>query len=214
MKLTRPPARHPFAGAPAGLAPAGLALAGLTLAGLTLAACGPLVQIGGNAKPPPSLLTLRATATPDAAGRGNTIAVEIPAVPGPLQTLRLPVVTADTQVTYLKGAIWAEQPNRQFQRVVADTLAARGFQVIDLHQSSVAPARRLTGQLLDFGVDVRDPARPVARVRYDAQLTAPFRLKRFDASEAVDPALPPVATADALNRAANRVAGEVADWAR
>ena len=86
--------------------------------------------------------------------------------------------------------------------------------MIDLRQSSVAPARRLTGQLLDFGVDVRDAAHPVVRVRYDAQLTAPFRLKRFDASEPVDPALPPVATAEALNRAANSVAAAVADWAR
>jgi cholesterol transport system auxiliary component len=182
-------------------------------AAVLLAACGPLVQIGGNAKPPGSLLTLRATAQPGGPQRTGTIGIEVPGVPGPLQTLRLPVVTADTQVTYLAGAIWAEQPNKQFQRVLADTLAARGFQTIDLHQSNIAPARRLTGQLLDFGVDVRDPAATVVRVRYDAQLTAPLRLQRFDASEPV-PSLSPEAVAAALNRAANRVAGQVADWAQ
>ena len=187
----------------------------------TLAACGPLVQIGGNAKAPDSLLTLRATAAPAAAitaapaaaiTGGATIGVEVPGVPGPLQTLRMPVVTADTEVTYLKAAIWADQPNKQFQRLLSDTLAARGHQVINLSQSGVAPQRRLTGVLGEFGVDVRDPGAPVVRVRYDAQLTQPFRLQRFEASEPLG-SVDPLSAAAALNRAANRVAGQVADWA-
>ncbi len=180
---------------------------------LGLTACGPLVQIGGNAKPPVSLLTLRATAQPDAGLRQArfTIGVEVPSVPGPLQTLRIPVVTADTQVTYLKAATWAEQPNKQFARVVADTLSARGYGVVDLGQSANAPQRRLTGQLLDFGLDVRNAAQPVVRVRFDAQLSNPLRLQRFDATEPVlDQS--PEAVAAALNRAANRVALDVAAW--
>lgn len=180
---------------------------------MLLAACGPLVQIGGNAKSPDSLLTLRATAQPGAtAAGGPTLGVETPAVPGPLQTLRMPVVTADTEVTYLKAAIWADQPNKQFQRLLSDTLVARGRQVINLGQSGVAPQRRLTGVLGEFGIDVRSPGAPVVRVRYDAQLTAPFKLQRFETSEPVD-AVTPQAAAAALNRAANRVAGQVADWA-
>lgn len=178
-----------------------------------LAACGPLVQIGGNAKPPVSLLMLRATTTPGpAVPTGATIGVEVPSVPGPLQTLRLPVVTTDTEVTYLAAATWAEQPNKQFQRVLSDTLAARGLQVVDLRQSGVAPARHLSGQLMEFGIDVRNPSAPVVRVRFDAQLTAPLRLQRFDASEPLDMVAAQPAAA-ALNRAANRVAGQVADWA-
>ncbi len=185
----------------------------LTLA-LALGACGPLVQIGGNAKSPDSLLTLRATATPAAASAdtGPTLGVEVPAVPGPLQTLRMPVVTADTEVTYLKAAIWADQPNKQFQRLLSDTLVTHGRQVIDLSQSGVAPQRRLTGVLGEFGIDVRSPGTPVVRVRYDAQLTSPFKLQRFEASEPLANVAPQEAAA-ALNRAANRVAGQVADWA-
>ena len=183
------------------------------VAAFALAACGPLVQIGGNAKPPVSLLTLRATAQPESGARPGkfTIGVEVPSVPGPLQTLRIPVVTADTQVTYLKAATWAEQPNKQFARVLADTLSAHGFGVVDLGQSANAPQRRLTGQLLDFGLDVRNPSQPVVRVRFDAQLSAPLSLQRFDATEPVQDQSPE-AVAAALNRAANRVAGEVAAW--
>ena len=187
---------------------------------LSLAACGPLVQIGGNDKPPVSLLTLSATTPPAAyAGPAPTtasLAVETPAVPLPLQTLRLPVTTSANEVRYLTGATWAEQPNRQFQRLLADTLAAKGVAVVDPRATRTPPARTLTGTLASFGLDVSDPRNPVVRVRYDAQLgtnrTAPtVMLRRFDAEEPVV-AQTPVAVAAALNRAANRVAVDVAAW--
>lgn len=194
-------------------------LSGL-LAALLIAGCGPLVQIGGNAKPPASLLTLTAT-TPPAAYTGPaptsaSLAVETPTVPQPLQTLRLPVTTSATEVRYLTGATWAEQPNRQFQRLLADTLAAKGVAVVDPRATRSPPARTLTGTLGAFGLDVSDPMAPVVRVRYDAQLgttrTAPtVMLRRFDAVEPVS-AQTPAAVAAALNRAANRVALEVASW--
>jgi cholesterol transport system auxiliary component len=193
-------------------------LALLLAAGLS--GCGPLVQIGGNAAPPASLLTLSAT-TPPAAYAGPvpttaTLAVEVPAVPAALQTLRLPVQTNATEIRYLVGATWAEQPNRQFQRLVADTLAARGIAVVDPRQSRTPPARSLGGTLASFGLDVTDPANPVVRVRYDAQLggsrsATTVMLRRFDAVEPVT-AQTPVAVAAALNRAANRVALEIAAW--
>jgi cholesterol transport system auxiliary component len=182
--------------------------------------CGPLVQIGGNSPAPVSLLTLSAT-TPPAAYAGPvptaaSLAVELPAVPLILQTLRLPVTTSAIEVRYLTGAAWAEQPNRQFQRLLADTLAAKGVPVLDPRQTRTPPARTLTGTLARFGLDVSDPASPVVRVRYDAQLgasrTAPtVLLRRFDAEEPVA-AQTPVAVAAALNRAANRVAVDVAAW--
>ncbi len=198
---------------------AALRLPVLTIA-LVLAGCGPLVQIGSTDKPPVSLLTLSAT-TPPATYAGPaptsaTVAVEVPAVPLPLQTLRLPVTTSAIEVRYLTGATWAEQPNRQFQRLLADTLAAKGVPVVDPRQTRTPPARTLTGTLSRFGLDVSDPASPVVRVRYDAQLgssrTAPtVMLRRFDAEEPVA-AQTPVAVAAALNRAANRVAVDVAAW--
>lgn len=187
---------------------------------LALTGCGPLVQIGGNAKPPASLLTLSATTPPAAyAGPAPTsasLAVEMPAVPLTLQTLRLPVTTSATEVRYLTGATWAEQPNRQFQRLLADTLAAKGIAVVDPRATRTPPARTLTGTLGAFGLDVTDPMAPVVRVRFDAQLgttrtASTVMLRRFDAVEPVS-AQTPVAVATALNRAANRVALDVASW--
>jgi cholesterol transport system auxiliary component len=195
----------------------------LAAALLGLSACGPLVQIGGNDKAPVSLLTINATAQPVAQSqepvkRTETIGVELPGVPTTLQTLRLPVVTSPTEVSYLVGATWAEQPNRQFQRLLADTLAASGQSVIDMRQSPVSPAHSLSGTLRSFGLDVQDPANPVVRVRFDAQIASPgapqtVRLRRFETTE---PSFDqrPAAVAAALNRAANRIAGEVAVWAR
>lgn len=188
-------------------------------AAFTLTACGPLVQIGGNSKPPESLLTLTATAAAPAPGgpakSADTIAVEIPAVPAVLQTLRLPVTTSASEVRYLAGASWAEQPARQFQRVLADTLAGAGLAVIDTHQAGIAPARSLTGTLRVFGLDVSGS--PQVRVRYDAQIAAPrsssVALRRFEAAEPVADQTP-VAVAAALNRAANKVAADVAAWAQ
>ena len=181
------------------------------LAALALISCGPLVQIGGNAKPPQSLLTLSATATPrpyaGPARTADTIGID------------LPVTTNATETSYLVGATWAEQPNRQFQRLLADTLAANGIAVIDARQSAIAPARSITGSLRSFGLDMADPASPVVRVRYDAQLSGgkanagQVALRRFDASEPA-PSQSPTAVAAALNRAANRVAAEVAAWAQ
>jgi cholesterol transport system auxiliary component len=199
-----------------------VSLAALTAAA-AVTACGPLVQIGGNAKAPPSLLTLRATAVPGPPTTTTdphaTVLVLVPAVPGILQTLRLPVTTTDTTVEYLTGATWAEQPNREFQRVLADTIAAKGIPVLDPRQSTAASSRTLSGTLLDFSLDVRDSGAPVVRVRFDAALTGigtktgapPFAIRRFDASVPVA-SQTPTAVAAALNTAANTVAADVATW--
>ncbi len=192
----------------------------LLSAALALAACGPIVQIGGNAKPPESLLILSATAAPRPAGGpakiSETIAVEIPGVPSVLQTLRVPVTTGASEVRYLVGASWAEQPNRQFQRLLADTLTSAGLAVVDTRQASVIPARSLSGSLREFGLDMHDAGSPQARVRFDAQIAGPrgtsVALRRFEASEDVASETP-VEVAAALNRAANRVAADVAEWA-
>jgi len=184
---------------------------------LALGACGPLVQIGGNAEPPPSLLTLRAASLGAPGGAidpARSLLIAQPSVPGALQTLRLPVTTSDTEVQYLKAANWVEQPSKLFQRLLVDTVGARGgVLVLSERQSDVAAARKLTGQLIDFGLDVRGS--PQVRVRYDALLSGadgkPVAARRFEAAR-------PVAGEDgatvgaALNAAANQVAGEVAAW--
>lgn len=189
---------------------------------LLLAGCGPLVQVGGNAPPPQSLLVISATAKPAGDGWagpvpvGSTIGVATPAVPAALQTLRLAVQTSSNEIAYLEGATWAEQPARQFQRLLADTLSAHGQAVVDTRTGSLPAARQLTGHLRVFTLDVTGT--PMVRVRYDAQLTGPtgnglVSIRRFDASEPVA-SQQPAAVAAALNRAANRVAADVAAWVK
>jgi cholesterol transport system auxiliary component len=190
------------------------------LAALLLAGCGPLVQVGGNTPAPEALLVLRADAPPPEwrgpTAVGDTLGVVVPDVPAELQTLRLPVQVTAASVQYLAGASWTEQPNRQFQRLLADTLAGSGISVLDTRGGSVSPARQLTGHLREFGLDVRGA--PVVRVRYDAQLAGPrgagtVALRSFVAEEKVTSQQPAVVAA-ALNRAANRLAGEVAAWVK
>jgi cholesterol transport system auxiliary component len=190
------------------------------LAALALAGCGPLVQLGGNAPAPATLLVLRAAAPPPEwrgpTALADTLSVAVPDVPAELQTLRLAVQVGPAGVQYLAGASWSEQPNRQFQRLLADTLAGAGVPVLDTRSGSVAPARLLTGHLREFGLDVRGTA--VVRVRYDAQLAGPrsggtVALRSFVAQEPVA-SQQPEAVAAALGRAANRLAGEVAAWVK
>ena len=182
-----------------------------------VAACGPLVQVGGGGKPPGSLFVLRAPPPPppgNVAPRA-TVLVEQPTVVGTLQTLRVPVIEADTRVTYLVAATWAEQPAKQFQRLLIDTLAARpGIVALSAAQLDGQAERRLSGTLIEFGLDLR-AASPRVRLRYDAVLTGPNRaligVRRFEVTRPVASA-DPDAVADGLNAAANVMAGEVADW--
>ncbi|MFN7177334.1 MAG: ABC-type transport auxiliary lipoprotein family protein, partial [Thermaurantiacus sp.] len=110
-----------------------------------------------------------------------------------------------------QDATWAELPSKQFQRLLADTLLGRGVAVVDPRASGRVAGRVLTGQLLAFGVDTR--AQTVVRVRYDATLAGPdgVRQRRFEREEPLA-TVQPVPVADALNRAANAVAGDVAAW--
>jgi cholesterol transport system auxiliary component len=186
------------------------------LAGL-LGGCGPLVQVGTPQAPPAELLVTTAIARPGVpSGHApldldKAITVALPILPGTLQTLRIPVSVSDTQVQYVRGATWAELPSRQFQRLLADTLAARGLSVVDPRASGRSADRQLSGQLLAFGVDTRGPLS--VRVRYDATLAEPggLRQRRFEQEEPLG-AVQPGPVAEALNRAANAVAADVAAW--
>lgn len=187
---------------------------------LGLASCGPLVQVGGNTPAPAALLVLRSDVPPPQwqgpTALADTLAIAVPDVPAELQTLRLPVQVDSASVQYLAGASWSEQPNRQFQRLLSDRLAAAGIPVLDSRGGGVAAARALTGRLREFGLDVRSTA--VVRVRYDAQLAGPrgggtVALKSFVAEEPV-PSQQPAAVAAALSRASNRMAAEVATWVK
>lgn len=185
--------------------------------GLLAASCGPIVQVGGNSKAPQALYTLSATATPSADGEktvaDETLSIDVPAVPGALQTLRIPVVVSDTAVQYLKGASWSEQPNRLFRQLLTSTLKSNGFAVVDRRSSGLSGNARLSGQLQAFGVDMRNGAS--VRIQYDATLVSDkgMRQRSFIATAPLSGTKGPE-VADALNRTANEVAREVQEWLR
>ncbi|QIQ86900.1 ABC-type transport auxiliary lipoprotein family protein [Erythrobacter sp.] len=190
----------------------------LAFAALPLALAG-CVSIG-ESEPPESLLTLTSTARAPAgtgaeAGGGSSegvIAVKTPEAAAKLDVLRVPVAVNETEVAYLKQAYWVEKPARLFRRLLGETLRTRmDALVLDGEASPSLAGRTLSGTLLDMGYDAS--AGEVV-VRYDAVLTrADGRVvsRRFEAMESVAVAeAGPVGAA--LNRAANTLAGEVADW--
>lgn len=182
----------------------------------SLSAC---VNLNGS-KPPPTLFTLSAPAVEELPSRsavsGAPITVVVPTVPAAIQTLRIPVRVSPTEYAYLKDAQWIEAPNSLFQRLLSDTITARTkLVVLDPRQTTYDPGHRLTGQLLDFGLDATNRAAPVVRVRYDAVISlgtgAGVATRRFEVAR---PAASnkPQSVARALNEAAGEVATQVADW--
>lgn len=166
---------------------------------------------------PPSLLTLTATATAPA-GSGssvnedNAIAVLEPDTAAQLNNTRVPVQVTDTEVAFLQDAIWVEKPARLFRRLLAETIRTRsGRVVVDGDASAIVPGSLLRGSLREFGYDARQSA---VIMRYDAVRAGAggeAETRRFESTVTGIPAeAGPVG--DALNRAANDVAGQVAEW--
>lgn len=187
-----------------------LALAGAA----TLSAC---FSLGG--KPPPFLLTLDPDAAPAAgtartAADAATLTILIPTAPQKLRTTRIPVQQDDATVAYVKDAQWVEAPQRLFQRLVSETVAARTSRVVlDEGQYLTAPGEQLAGQLMEFGVDARSNEAVVA---YQAMLVSAggktVTQRRFEAREPISGKVEAKPVGEALTRAANRVAVDVAGW--
>ena len=180
------------------------------LLALGLSAC---VNIG--TKPPGMLLSLSPAIAP-AAGSGTSglladaIVVLEPGADARIAVLRVPVQIDDAAVAYLKGAQWVERPSRQFQHLLADTLRARGKAlVIEFDQSPAA--LKIGGRLLAMGYDARSRS---AVVRFDAVKFLPggkIETRRFEnAVRGIGPSGQDIGPA--LNRAANAVVSDVADW--
>lgn len=180
----------------------------------------PAALLGGCIKfaadPPPSLLTLKPAAAVPAGqtiGSGRSVTIAVPVVPAEIASQRVPVHSTDTTIAYLKDAVWVEAPNRQFARLVSDTIAARtGRLVLSSRQSLTDPGAILGGELRNFGVDA---ATNEVIVTFDGSLkrdaAATFEKRRFEARVPISAVVPgPVGVA--LNQAANQVASEVADW--
>ncbi len=188
---------------------------------LILGAC---IRFGAEA--PPSLLTLTSEA-PIAVGdttssaTAKSISIAALNVPQELAVARVPVRSNATNIAYLKDAHWVEPPSRLFGRLLSDTVSARtGRVVLSLRQSLSDPGARLGGDLRAFGIDATTNE---AVVTFDATLVrgpadasgarAPqtFEKRRFEARVPVA-VIDAASAGTALNRAANQVAGQVADW--
>ena len=183
-------------------------------AAVTLSGC-----IGLGGKTPPFLLSLDADAAPVAgtartASDAATLTILIPTAPQKLRTPRIPVQQDGASVAYVKDAQWVEAPQRLFQRLVSETVAARTSRVVlDEGQYLTAPGEQLAGQLIEFGVDARANE---AVVVYQAMLVSAggksVTQRRFEAREPIAGKVEAKPVGEALTAAANKVAVEVADW--
>jgi cholesterol transport system auxiliary component len=179
---------------------------------LVLAAC---VNLGGKA--PPSMLVL----TPAQTVAGGTVktgaakealVVLIPEVPRKLETNRVPVQIDDSNIAYIKDAVWADKPARLMQMLLMETIAAKnGALVLNEVDAGGKAEHYLAGSLLEFGIDA---SRNEAVVIYDAvrlQNGKAIEKRRFEARSAVAEVRAGTAGA-ALNDAANMVANDLAAW--
>ncbi|MFC4294521.1 ABC-type transport auxiliary lipoprotein family protein [Novosphingobium tardum] len=172
--------------------------------------------ISFGSKPPPTLFNLTAT-SPAQAGSGasgtlsSAIVVLEPQAEQRLDVVRVPVQIDDANVAYIKNAAWVERPARLLQRLVTETIRARGSRLVLDTDPGTGNSTKLEGRLLDMGFDARTSS---AVVRFDAVRTAiggEISTRRF---ESIVPGVTakPESIGPALNQAANDVARQVADW--
>lgn len=181
---------------------------------IALAALAACVSFGST--PPPFLMAL----SPDqqvagdasrSAPIGQAITIRRPEVPQKLITNRLPVQTGETSIAYLTDALWVDMPNELFRALLSEAIAVRtGRVVLDPAIYSEDPGTIVRGQLLEFGLDARNNQ---AIIVYDATINDSngIQARRFEQRETVS-AQDPQSVAQALNRAANRMATDVSDW--
>lgn len=184
-------------------------------AALALSAC-----VSFKSELPTSLLTLKSTASAPAGSGGTAggasevgaIFVLAPETPAKLDVVRVPVNVSDTEIAYIKDAIWVEKPARLFRNLLGETLRTRTTAlVIDSDDTPTRAGQIVRGTLLEMGYDA---ATSSAVVRYEAILVdgeGKAVSRRFEARESG--VLPEAGSVGpAINRAANTIASEVADW--
>ena len=183
------------------------ALAGCSLGGL----------LGGGAKGPATLQTLTAEAPePGAIARtataGQAVTIAVPTVAKELASVRVPVQVTPTDVQYVTGLQWIDTPDRLFQKLLSETVRRTTNRVVlDPGQTSLDPGLLVTGQLQRFGYDAHTGQ---VAVVYDGSLSTAggnrVESRRFTATAPADGSAASVGPA--LNRAANQIALQVAQW--
>ncbi len=185
---------------------------------LGVAGLGACVNLGGGAKAPAQLFELSpamtwAPGTTLSAAPGAALVVVEPETDRSLAVARVAVQVDATSMAYLKDGQWVERPARLFRSLLAETIRARGKRLVVEDDAEARGNLHLSGRLIALGYDAHNRS---AVVRYDAlwqDASGAIAMRRF---EAVEKNVAPKATAvaPALNRAANRVAADVADWVK
>lgn len=186
----------------------------LTAAAMALALSGCL-GLGG--KVPPTLFNLTpahaVAAGTSASGKlSDAIIVLDPETDRRLGVQRVPVQIDDSNVAYLKSALWVERPARLMRALLAETLRAKGNRLVFEGVDTEASGRmRLYGRLVDMGYDARSQS---VVVRFDAVRETPGGVVTTKRFENIVPWISdkPALVGPALNQAANAVADQVADW--
>ncbi|GGA08851.1 hypothetical protein GCM10010923_18900 [Blastomonas marina] len=166
--------------------------------------------------PPPTLFNLT-PATPESQTEitgsvENALIVEEPSTSQRLAVTRVPVQVDASNVAYLQDAMWVERPTRLMQALIAETVRARSGRVVfEGDDTDASGGTLLSGRLLEMGYDARDGS---VIVRFDALLHREGQQTVARRFESRIPGIAPEANAvgPALNRAANDVAGQIADW--
>lgn len=191
-------------------------LASVALA-IAVGGCSLGGMLGGGGKAPASLLTLtpEAPATGEftrSANAGQSVTVTTPVISKELRTTRVPVQVSPTDVQYVTDAQWVDTPDRLFADLIAETIRrATNRVVLDPGLTGLDPGLIVSGELHSFGYDA---ATGQAVVRFDGALSTAggtrVETRRFEASAPSDGSAQSIGPA--LNRAANEVALEVANW--
>ena len=191
-------------------------LASVALA-IAVGGCSLGGMLGGGGKAPASLLTLtpEAQATGEftrSANAGQSVTVSTPVISKELRTTRVPVRVSPTDVQYVTDAQWVDTPDRLFADLIAETIRRTTNRVVlDPGLTGLDPGLIVSGELQSFGYDA---ATGQAVVRFDGALSTAggtrVETRRFEASAPTDGSAQSIGPA--LNRAANEVALEVANW--
>lgn len=185
--------------------------------GSALGACSLGGLLGGGGKAPTYLVTLSPEA-PDpgpmtrTAAAGQTVSISVPSTAKELRTVRVPVQVNPSDVQYVTNLQLIDTPDRLFAGLLAETVRRTTNRVVlDPRQSNLDPGITLTGELQRFGYDA---ASGQVIVEFDGAIApaggSSVQTRRFTAKVPADGTAASVGPA--LNRAANEVAQQVAQW--
>ena len=186
-----------------------------------LLAIGLLASLSGcislGDKPPKQLMSLTSDARVPAGQAKETrdamaVSVALPALPAALRNNRIAVESGGA-FAYLPRSAWVDTPSHLFRGVLAETIEAKtGRFVPDQRNGAITPDTRLGGTLAAFQLL---GGQGKVLVIFDATISRAgsdvVRTRRFEATSPVA-AEDAVSVTAALNRAANAVASDVADW--